>query len=324
MTEPGEVVTVVIPTHDRRELLLQTLRSVVAQEGVEIRAVVVDEAGHDGSGTAVRDLGDDRIEVLRHERAEGVSRARNSGVARVASTWVAFVDDDDLWAPDKLRSQLAALAGKPSAGWSCVGAVHIDASGAITGGQEPPRGSGLADRLLGVNLVPGGGSGLLVRTDLVREVGGFDPRLSNLADWDFAIRLGLRSPCAVVPNPLVAYRVVPTGMAHDIERGRRELRLIEARYAELRAARGIAFDWPSWLSYLAYLADNGGRRWASSRLHLELLLRHRRTRSLGSIGLNLMPERILRARLARSGPTFPDGWTAEAERWLGAARGPQP
>ncbi len=314
--EAGRAVTVVIPTRDRRRLLLRTLGTVRAQVEVAIRIVVVDDAGRDGSADAVRSLADDRIEIMRHDRSAGVSGARNAGVERVATPWVAFVDDDDLWAPDKLRTQLAALDDHPGAQWSCAGAIPVDAGGVPTGGHPPPAEADVLPRLLAVNVVPGGGSGLVVATDLVRSVGGFDSGLSNLADWDLAIRLALQSPCATVARPLVGYLVDPGGMAHDIHRSRRELRLLESRYADERRVRGVVFDWPAWLSYLAYLADNSGRRALSSRLHLEMLLRHRRVRSLGSIGLNLMPERVLRARLARAAPDMPAGWTEEARVWL--------
>lgn len=314
-TEAAEV-TAVIPTHNRRHLLLRTVRSVLAQDDVAVRIVVVDDAGDDGSDAAVRELGDDRIRLVRRERNGGVSRARNEGLDQVETEWVAFVDDDDIWAPDKLRAQLAALADEPQAQWSCVGAVHLDGNGRVIGGQEPPTTADFTDLLLGANVVPGGGSGLLVRTSLVRQVGGFDPALSNLADWDFAIRLSLCSTCAIVPRPLVGYMVHPLGMGHHVERGRRELRLLEARHAAERTARGIAIDWPSWLSYCAYVADDSGRRWLSTRLHLELLFRHRHVRSIGSIGLNVLPERFLRDRLAKAVRSLPHGWVAEAEGWL--------
>src|SRR5690349_1209363 len=101
-------VSVVIPTRNRRELLLRAVRSVLHQREVSLSVVVVDEASTDGSADAVRALGDPRVQVVRHASPRGVSQARNTGLQQVQSPWVAFLDDDDLWAPDKLSAQLEA------------------------------------------------------------------------------------------------------------------------------------------------------------------------------------------------------------------------
>src|SRR5215210_671832 len=166
------------------------------------------------AGPAVRPVG---------ESPAGVSAARNAGLAMVDTPWVAFVDDDDVWAPDKLILQLQALRDAPEARWSCVGSVSVDAELRILSHQGPPAQTDLADRALQVNCIPGGGSGVVASTELVRAVGGFDPALSNLADWDLWIRLALAAPVASVALPLVAYRVDTTGMVHGVIRTEAEL-----------------------------------------------------------------------------------------------------
>ena len=104
-------VTVVIPTHNRRQLVAQAVRSVLHQEGVSLELVVVDDGSTDGTGPWLDRIAatDSRIKVVHHEQPRFISRARNAGIARASGRWVAFCDDDDLWAPDKLSSQLAAL-----------------------------------------------------------------------------------------------------------------------------------------------------------------------------------------------------------------------
>src|SRR3954447_10556192 len=91
--EPAPV-SVVIPTRNRRELLLRTLGSVLRQRRVAVSVVVVDDAGSDGSAGAVRRLEDPRIQVVRHPVRRGVAQARNTGIEHVQTAWVAFVDDD--------------------------------------------------------------------------------------------------------------------------------------------------------------------------------------------------------------------------------------
>jgi glycosyltransferase involved in cell wall biosynthesis len=309
-------VTVVIPTYNRRMLLARTLHSVLAQREVALAVVVVDDGGSDGTASAVAALADSRVTVVRHPKPRGVSAARNRGIEQATTPWLAFVDDDDLWAPGKVRAQLDALAADPSARWSCTGSVNIDSRCQVSRWDELPRDVSLADLLLSQNVVPGGGSGVLVSRELTTEVGGFDEALSNLADWDFYIRLALQSAVAAVYRPHLGYYVHPQGMAHDVDRSAREYRYLDVKYGTERKRRGVMLNTEEWLAYLAGLAYNGGRRLTGMRLHAQLVTRHHRLRSLRSIGMGLAPERLRLARARRPGPPPPLGWAEETDTWL--------
>src|SRR5947209_3023883 len=102
----GPEVTVVIPTHNRRARLAVTLRTALEQVDVDHEVVVIDEASSDGTADFLAAVHDRRVRVVRHEPAQGLPAARNAGIAVAQGRWVAFLDDDDLWAPDKLASQL--------------------------------------------------------------------------------------------------------------------------------------------------------------------------------------------------------------------------
>ena len=153
-------VTVVIPTRDRLPLLLRTLGTVLGQEDVDLSVVVVDEASSDGTA-AFGGSGDPRVRTLRHERPEGVARARNHGVRTATTPWVAFVDDDDLWAPRKLRDQLGAI-GRDGDAPGPASAVSVDPDLRIVRHSPVPRERDVADHILCYNHIPGGGSGVLV------------------------------------------------------------------------------------------------------------------------------------------------------------------
>ncbi|MDQ1530881.1 MAG: hypothetical protein QOE37_986, partial [Microbacteriaceae bacterium] len=146
-------VTVVIPTRDRKGLLLRTLRSVLAQQGVEVTVVVVDDGSSDGTPAAIAALGDDRVRVIGNP-GRGVARARNTGLAAAETPWVAFLDDDDIWSPQKLRAQLDALAATPGAEWACTGAAGIDDRSRVIFWSAPPREPDLAAGLLSWNMIP--------------------------------------------------------------------------------------------------------------------------------------------------------------------------
>jgi glycosyltransferase involved in cell wall biosynthesis len=310
-------VTVIIPTHNRRALLARTLHSVLAQRDVDIEVVVVDDGGSDGTATAVAGLGDSRVTLVRHPEPRGVSAARNTGIENASTPWLAFVDDDDLWAPEKLRCQLDAVAARPSSQWSCTASVNIDGQCRLIWWAEPPGDPDVGNALLAANVIPGGGSGVLVSRDLATAAGGFDEALSNLADWDFYTRLGLRSPVAVVPRPLLGYYVHRQGMAHNARRSDLEYRYVEVKYERERARRQVIFDHETRLFYVSDMAFRNGDRWMGLRTNAQLLARYRGyRRTLRSLAVGLAPAE-LRARLRRATKTpFPSGWREEAEAWL--------
>jgi len=260
-------VTVVIPTKDRWALLRGTLASVLAQRDVDLDVVVVDDGSTTSSGRDASELDDPRVRVVRHERSHGVAAARNRGLAEAAAAWVAFVDDDDLWAPDKLRAQLDALAAVPGARWSCVGEVHVDGALATIGYDTPPPSGDVAPLLLATNRVPGGGSGVLADAELVREVGGFDERLRNLADYDLWIRLALAARVATVDRPLLAYRIHGGGLSRQLVDVLDEHDHVVGKYAAARAARGVELV-PEIHFWVADRLERSGRRAAALRSYV--------------------------------------------------------
>jgi glycosyltransferase involved in cell wall biosynthesis len=266
-------VTVVIPTKDRFEILLRTVACVLRQSHNDVRLVVVDDGSRDETSRRLSGL-DDRIAIVRQETSQGVSQARNRGLEAVVTPWVAFLDDDDLWAPGKLARQLDALRAQPGHRWACSATVTFSEGGAISHVSSPPRAADVAVPILRGNVVPGGGSGCLVATDLVRAVGGFDPRLSNLADWDCWLRLAQQSPVAVVASCDVGYRSHPTSMAHAVSRSEQELVLLRSTHDALYRAAGVEVDQRAWFWFLQSLTYAGESWVDGARRSARLALRH--------------------------------------------------
>jgi glycosyltransferase involved in cell wall biosynthesis len=238
-------VSVVIPTHNRRELLLRTVRSVLGQEIVDFEVVVVDDGSTDGSAQALNSLRDPRVRVIRNERSAQVATARNIGAEAATGAWIAFLDDDDLWSPQKLRLQLDA-AKVTGRSWVYAGAVEIDGTGLLLSGEPPPAPEQLVKQIVRRNVMPAGSSNVMIRAMLFRQVGAFDSGLRLLADWDLWLRLAAACPPACVPSPLVAYRFHVGQATLDSNGMIAEGRLIEARYgADLNSIR----RWLGW-SYL--------------------------------------------------------------------------
>jgi glycosyltransferase involved in cell wall biosynthesis len=248
-------VSVVVPTRNRSELLAVTLRSVLRQRDVDLEVLVVDEASTDDTRAMLAGLGDPRIRVIRHETPQGVSTARNRGAAEAHGEWVAFTDDDDLWAPDKLARQLAA-AEATNRDWAYAGSVNIAEGFRIIYGVPPLPPEEVAAALPKYNAIPGGGSNVVVRRERLLEVGPFDVRLRNTEDWEMWIRLAKAGPPAWVPRPLVAYRVHASNSSLDIAEIIRGARLIEELH-------DTAADWGRLHRWLAESCLRTGQRRAA-------------------------------------------------------------
>jgi glycosyltransferase involved in cell wall biosynthesis len=309
-------VSVVVPTRNRRALLERALTSALGQRGVRQELVVVDDASDDGTAAYLAALAGGTVSVVRNSEPTGVSRARNAGLAVARAPWVAFLDDDDLWAPDRLRAQLDELELRPDAGWACAASVVVDSDLRIIGAQHPPAPESLPGRILRYNAVPGGASGVLARTGLVRELGGFDPRLRILADWDLWIRLVLRSPLASVDRPLVAYvlhganmTATPTGFPEELGR-------IRVAYADERARCGVELNEAGWADWFAELERRAGKRLRPGLgLARRAVAERRPELVVKGASLALRPgwvEHRNRFRLDAMDPV----WRREAEAWL--------
>jgi glycosyltransferase involved in cell wall biosynthesis len=200
-------VTVVIPTFNRRTLLLEAVDSVRAQTFGDWELVVADDGSADGSMEAVEALDDARIRVLRLPRTGNVAAVRNAGVRAGSGAWVAFLDSDDVWMPAKLAVQLAATQAA-GVRWSYTGLELMDDAHRTVpfraGGFAPLSGRILRELLAmetGASI-----STLLVARTLLEEVGGFDEALSWRADLDLAIRLAEHAPVLAVDQVLSRMR----------------------------------------------------------------------------------------------------------------------
>lgn len=235
-------VSVVVPTRNRPDRLARALRSIAAQTHAPAEVVVVD----DGSTPPVRrDIwdGPGRLVLVRREDKLSEGAARNAGMAEVQSPWVAWCDDDDRWAPWKLRVQLEALAAFPQARWSVGAAAMVDTDGQVLGhrgvGEFQRTGASVVRLLLSSNSLPAPMSSLIVRTDTIRAIGGFDDGLPLFADWDLLIRLAADGPPAVVSRTLAVLERHGGQMTANLDAGALVIAELRRRYAALRGAHGV-------------------------------------------------------------------------------------
>lgn len=312
------LVSVVIPTHNRAELLSATLDSVLAQRGVDLEVIVVDDGSSDSTAAWLESLDDSRV-VVRHLTPASARPAvpRNVGIEAATGRWVAFCDDDDVWAPGKLMAQLDALDRFQSsdgslARWSCVGAVHVDERLTVVGSIAPPPSGEVSAALAATNVIPGGGSGVLAELDLVRKVGGFDadPALASVEDWDLWMALAAHSPMANVDRPLLAYRISTSSVSKNIDR-------IVAAHRALATKHTNDSSMVDETSIARYVArqevHSGDGRRAAVRL-LSLWRRTGERRDLVAAGVAAISPRLYRAEQKRR---VPASWRVRPSEWIG-------
>jgi glycosyltransferase involved in cell wall biosynthesis len=263
-------VTVVIPTHNRWHLLEHhALRSALLQQDVNLEVVVVDD-GSTEQAPALSGLVDPRVRLIRHDVPRNVCAARNSGIASARGEWIAFLDDDDLWSPRKLREQLdgAAAAG---ADWSYTAAVAVDESGRVLELEAAPLPDAIESLLFTGNHVPGGTSSVVARASLVELVGGFDEGVLFLADWDLWLRLARVARPAVCAEVLVARLVHPGNML--FREGPNVLPSFERMLGKHRAV--TTRDRQTIDEWIAQRYHDAGARREAARRYLQVAVRYR-------------------------------------------------
>jgi glycosyltransferase involved in cell wall biosynthesis len=302
-------VSVVIPTHNRIRWLRLALRSVLWQNGVDLEVIVVDDGSIDDTMGTVQGSGDVRIRVLRHERRVGSAASRNHGGDEATGEWLAFLDDDDLWAPDKLLRQVAA-AEESRRDWVYTGSVNVDENLRVMSGVSPPPPDEVTASIFRRNTIPGGGSNVVMRRHLFERVGPFDVRLMSAEDWDLWIRLAEVGPPAWVPEPLMAKRIHPTNLSLDVRAIFASVRLIEQR-------RGVKADHGFLHRWVAESCLRTGRR-AEALKHMGHAALRGQALPVSRDLIKIMRRRLNRPALRRHGerPSAVDPWIAQAQEWL--------
>jgi len=210
-------VAAVIPAHDAMPDVLEAIESVLAQDRPTDEIVVVDDRSSDGTGSAVRARFGDRVRVIAGAFGSA-SAARNAGWRAARSEWIAFLDADDVWTPDKLSVTLQLLEAAPHADWffsdtsmlRLDGRVHPSVFEVYADLEEPYCGSPV-EQFCEVNFVAT--SAVVVRRSALEALGGFDESLSHGEDVDLWIRLSRRGLATGTKRLLVSCRARPTGLS---------------------------------------------------------------------------------------------------------------
>jgi GT2 family glycosyltransferase len=216
------LVSVIIPTHNRLHYLPEAVESVFAQCYANWELIIVDDGSSDGTTDYLQALAgrDHRVSGIFHPHCANPARLRNIGVAGARGDYIAFLDSDDLWLPDKLTVQVGRLHQDPRCRWSYTADMLIGAHGEkIAFVPDVPllQPSGwILDALLravaSVSL-----PSVLVERSLFLDSGGFDETFRYCEDTELWCRLAVRSPVLFVPEILVKVRRHSTNFSDQPE-----------------------------------------------------------------------------------------------------------
>lgn len=204
MAELGKsVVSVIIPTFNRAHTLPRAIRSVFDQTYQDWELIVVDDGSEDDTVCVVRGFGDPRVRCIRHEQNHGQAAARNTGIKAALGTYIAFLDSDDEWLPEKLAKEVALFeASGQGVGLVYVGKMIWDANGRMLSIRMPTLQGDVYEKLLAWDFI-GSCSRVTLRKNILESVGGFDEKLALHDDWDLWLRVAKVSRVGFVPECLV-------------------------------------------------------------------------------------------------------------------------
>lgn len=187
--EKTPVVSVVVPTNNRKLWVTEALESVFEQSYTNYEVIVVDDGSEDGTSEHLRERFGDRIRLFRTE-GTNCPTARNHGASHARGKYLAFLDDDDRWYPEKLEKQVTFMeAAGPDVGMVGSACDHMDKDGKPFWKPSYPESEMTYENACVKPKLPGASSGCLIRTDVFNELEGFDLELTRNQDRDLWIRL---------------------------------------------------------------------------------------------------------------------------------------
>jgi glycosyltransferase involved in cell wall biosynthesis len=205
---PTPFFSVIIPTRNRSKLLKESINSVLSQTFKDFEVIAVDDHSIDDTEDVVNSFQDPRVKYIINDRKSGGAGARNAGIFKAKGNWVAFLDDDDVWLPQKLElkfwkiKELDELVGLIYAGFA---RYDFDNKKVISI-YMPQEEGWIQKDLLYKNCI-GTLSTVAIRRDLLKKVGGLDERFEALQDRELYVRIAALTKVAFIKQVLVYYRL---------------------------------------------------------------------------------------------------------------------
>jgi glycosyltransferase involved in cell wall biosynthesis len=193
---------VIIPTHNRAEFLRSAITSVLNQTFQDFEVIIIDDVSNDNTKEVIANFNDTRIKVIHNQVSKGAAGSRNIGIINTNCEYIAFLDDDDEWLPEKLKIQTCLLDDSPlEVGGVCTGCFTIEkVSGKISSVDKPE----INDLYKGNFITT---SSVLLRRACFEKCGLFDESMPTGSDYDMWIRISKIFSFETIKNTLVKYHI---------------------------------------------------------------------------------------------------------------------
>lgn len=203
----SNTVSVIIPTHNRRNELIRAIDSVRAQSCPPAQIIVIDDKSDFSVSSFLFDRYGDTVQVISNDRNLGPSESRNIGARAAEGEYIAFLDSDDYWHPEKLEKQLAVFAANKDLGMVYCDQWLVSSDGRQSGLKDKLIDNQLWEHLLDGWLMPNP-STLIFRRSVFMQLEGFDPQLRSSEDHDLWMRLAqAQIPVAYCPERLSYFSI---------------------------------------------------------------------------------------------------------------------
>jgi glycosyltransferase involved in cell wall biosynthesis len=213
------MVSVVVPTYNRANLLRATVESILQQTYTDFELIIVDNMSRDGTENYVANLRDQRVRYFRNDNGGVIAINRNFGIRKAKGTYVALCDDDDLWYPEKLEKQVRAMASDLSAGLCYSNALSFNTNGTVKEWymRRKATENHFWHLLIG-NLIPS--SSVLIRKDVFERVGLLSemPVRVGVEDYEMWIRISHAYKLLYLPEMLIRYRMHGSNLTNSMTR----------------------------------------------------------------------------------------------------------
>jgi len=230
------VVTVILAVRNGGTQLRRAMDSVLQQSRSDLCLLVVDDASDDTTASILREYAetDGRVRVLRNQCTMGLTRSLNRAVAEVRTDWVARIDHDDTWCREKLERQLAFADRSPHVGLLGTAYREVESTGGRS--REPVVPLLTTDEAIRGALYqfnPLFHSSILVRSDLLRQVGGYNEGFRYAQDYELWTRIATLTRMAILPDVL-CYRGIDRGNISIRKERSQRLNGLRAKWAWAR------------------------------------------------------------------------------------------
>lgn len=209
-------ISVIIPAYNAEQTILETIKSVQKQTFADFELIVINDGSTDKTMELLNTVQDPRLKVFSYSNG-GLPVARNRGIIQATGEFITFIDADDLWTPDKLELQLAALQKNPQAGLVYSWTLVMDEKGEdFYPGKSVSFEGNVHAQLLLSNFIASG-SNVMLRREAIASVGEFDATLRSCEDWDYWLRVAPHWSFVVVPKHQILYRQTSGAMSSKVD-----------------------------------------------------------------------------------------------------------